>query len=259
MSAKRKAAPPPRPAALKAFPNAVWNGEFWRDGEFWFDERTADKAAAFFPNHLVFTEGEWAGRPFVLEDWEEHDIVRPVFGWKRADGTRRFRRCFVWIARKNGKTELAAGIALLILVGDAEMGGQVFSIASDESQAKIVFTKASNMAVRTPVLAQKLECLGKVIYCPELNGSFRPLSGKPKGKHGLNMSGLVGDEIHEWPTGDLYTFVHDSAAARRSAISSLAVLPLRVSIMRSLFTRSISTWALKSCSEPGPYSSICTG
>jgi phage terminase large subunit-like protein len=51
-------------------------------------------------------------RPFVLEAWEEHDIVRPLFGWKRADGTRRYRRCFVWVARKNGKTELAAGIAL---------------------------------------------------------------------------------------------------------------------------------------------------
>lgn len=208
----------PRPLALKAFPKAEWDGQFWREGEFWYDERTADKAAAFFPNHLVFTEGEWAGRPFVLEDWEEQDIVRPLFGWKRADGTRRFRRCFVWIARKNGKTELAAGIMLLILVGDAEMGGQVFSIASEEAQAKIVFTKASNMAVRTPVLAQKLECLGKVIYCPELNASCRYLSGKPKGKHGLNMSGLVGDEIHEWPTGDLYTFVHDSSAARRQPL-----------------------------------------
>lgn len=579
MSAKSKAAEPRRPPALKAYPNAYWDGEFWREGEFWYDERTADKAVAFFRNHLVFTEGEWAGKPFVLESWEEHDIVRPLFGWKRKDGTRRYRRSFVWIARKNGKglaldtelptpsgwttmgqikvgdrlfdeqgrecsvtfvsethhldcyevlfsngerivcdgehrwlttarinrpgkggsgrkmrartrvrdtreifetqtagargdrnhdlampaalggrsatlpidpyvlglwlgdgashyaaltigqqdveeiaasvrkagvpvwlsqpkgegpwmvhltegvrhggardslqahlralgilgagrkcippiyqradlgqrlallqglmdsdghvaahgkviefsttltllgddvaellaglgikfsrrvvpmrcngravegeshrfqfcvsrdllrvfrltrklgrqkvgdlgrsrsvqivsvkqvetvptrciqvdspshlfrcgrtmlpthnTELAAGIALLILVGDAEMGGQVFSIASEEAQAKIVFTKASNMAVRTPALAQKLECLGKVIYCPELNASFRPLSGKPKGKHGLNMSGLVGDEIHEWPTGDLYTFVHDSAAARRQPLEFL--------------------------------------
>lgn len=221
MSAKRKPAEPPRPAALNAFPKAYWDGEFWREGEFWYDERTADKAASFFPNHLVFTEGEWAGKPFVLEPWEEHDIIRPLFGWKRKDGTRRFRRCFVWIARKNGKTELAAGVALLMLVGDAEMGGQVFSIATDEPQARIVFTKASNMAVRTPHLAQKLECLGKVIYCPELNASFRPLSGKPKGKHGLNMSGLVGDEIHEWVNGDLYTFVHDSSAARRQPLEFL--------------------------------------
>lgn len=221
MAAKVSVEAPPRPAALKSYPNAYWDGEFWRDGIYWYDERTADKAAKFFPNHLVFTEGEWAGQPFVLEDWEEHDIVRPLFGWKRADGTRRYRRCFVWIARKNGKTELAAGVALLILVGDAEMGGQVFSIASEEAQAKIVFTKASNMAVRTPMLASRLECLGKVIYCPELNASFRPLSGKPKGKHGLNMSGLVGDEIHEWVSGDLYTFVHDSAAARRQPLEFL--------------------------------------
>ncbi|QOG20445.1 terminase large subunit [Bradyrhizobium sp. SEMIA] len=245
MTAQLEAVRPEKPAALKSFPKAEWNPDFrfwvhpkkdgqgnvavagfwivgaWCEGEFWYHERAADKAASFFPNHLVFTEGEWAGRPFVLEPWQEHDIIRPLFGWKRADGTRRFRRCFVWIARKNGKTELAAGVALLILVGDAEMGGQVFSIASEEAQAKIVFTKASNMAVRTPVLAQKLECLGKVIYCPELNGSFRPLSGKPKGKHGLNMSGLVGDEIHEWPSGDLYTFVHDSSAARRQPLEFL--------------------------------------
>lgn len=221
MAAKAKAASPPRPKALEAYPNAVLDGEFWRDGEFWYDERTASAAVSFFHNHLVFTEGEWAGRPFILEPWEEHDIIRPLFGWKRKDGTRRYRRCFVWIARKNGKTELAAGIALLILLGDAEMGGQVFSIASEKDQAAIVFSKASNMVVRSPALAAKLDCLKAAIYCSELNASFRPLSGKPQGKHGLNMSGLVGDEIHEWTTGDLYTFVHDSAAARRQPLEFL--------------------------------------
>lgn len=244
MSALLKVEDVERPLALKAFPNASWNPDFrfwieskkdargnvipgywvigaWCEGEFWYHERAADKATAFFPKYLVFTEGEWAGRPFVLEDWEEHDIVRPLFGWKRKDGTRRYRRCFVWIARKNGKTELAAGIALLMLLGDNEFGGQVFSIASEGAQAAIVFTKASNMVVRSAELAPMLECLNKVIYSSDLNASFRPLSGKPKGKHGLNMSGLVGDEIHEWPTGDLYTFVHDSAAARRQPLEFL--------------------------------------
>lgn len=221
----------PRPMALARYPNATWDPAFrhpswddarpsgaWVEGTHWYDERTADKAAAFFPNHLVFSEGEWAGRPFVLEPWEEHDIVRPLFGWKRADGTRRYRRAYVWIARKNGKTELAAGIALLIMLGDAEPGGQVFSIASEKGQASLVFAKASNMIGRAPQLATQLECLKEAIYCPSLNASFRPLSGKPKGKHGLNMSGLVGDEIHEWRDGDLYTFVHDSASARRQPL-----------------------------------------
>lgn len=210
-----------RPQALDRYPKAEWDGEVWRDGAYWYDERAADKAARFFPEYLVFSEGEWAGRPFVLEPWEEHDIIRPLFGWKRADGTRRYRRAYVWVARKNGKTELAAGVALLALLGDGEPAGQVFSIASEGDQARIVFTKASNMVARSPVLSSRLECLTKVIYSSLLNASFRPLSGKPKGKHGLNMSGLVGDEIHEWPNGDLYTFVHDSGAARRQPIEFL--------------------------------------
>lgn len=220
-AAKRKVAEPARPAALRRYPNATWDGKVWRDGAFWYDQRTSDRAVAFFRDHLVFSEGEWAGKPFILEDFQEHDIVRPLFGWKREDGTRRYRRAFVWIARKNGKTELAAGIALLVLLGDAEPGGQVFSIASEKDQATIVFTKASNMVARAANLAARLECLKETIYCPELNASFRPLSGKPKGKHGLSMSGLVGDEIHEWPSGDLYNFVHDSAAARRQPLEFL--------------------------------------
>lgn len=210
-----------RPKALEAYTNARWDGRVWRDGPYWYDERTADRAASFFPNHLVFSEGEWAGKPFVLEPWEEDDIIRPLFGWKRSDGTRRYRRAFVWVARKNGKTELAAGIAILMLLGDAEPAGQVFSIASEGDQARIVFQKATNMVVRSPTLAPKLECLTKVIYSADLNASFRPLSGKPTGKHGLNMSGLVGDEIHEWKNGDLYTFVHDASAARRQPLEFL--------------------------------------
>lgn len=199
-------------------PSAKWDGKRWRDGKFWFDEADADAAASFFPNHLVFTTGEWAGQPFRLEDWEEDDIIRPLFGWKRADGTRRYRRCFVWIARKNGKSELAAGVALLMLLGDGEPAGQVFCIASEKDQAKIVFDRAAAMIEASPSLRSKLDALKDSIYYPELNASIRPLSGKPTGKHGLSGSGLIGDEVHEWKSGDLYQFVHDSESARRQPL-----------------------------------------
>lgn len=223
MALKRKWAEPARPAALRVTPDAWWDADsgVWRDGDFWYDEAAADKAVAFFAQHLCLTEGEWAGKPFLLEGWQEHDIVRPTFGWKRPDGTRRFRRVFVWVARKNGKTELAAGMAILMLLGDAEPGGQVFSIAAEKDQASIVFNKAATMVAYSPTLSRSLECMKPAIYCPQLNASFRPLSGKPAGKHGLNMSGLIGDEIHEWRSGDLYTFVHDSAAARRQPLEIL--------------------------------------
>lgn len=221
MPALRKRREPPRPLALAGTPNAIWDGEFWREGEFWYDETTADKAVRFFPEHLRLTKGEWANRPFILEGWQEHDIVRPLFGWKRADGTRRYRRCYVWVPRKNGKSELAAGIALLMLLGDSEEGGEVYTIASDEKQARIVFSTASTMVSKSPTLSRELECFKPSIFAAELNAAIKPLSGKPEGKHGYNASGLIGDEIHEWKDGDLYQFIHDSEAARRQPLEFL--------------------------------------
>jgi phage terminase large subunit-like protein len=223
MAAARQWAEPERPVCFAKYPEAWWDQDrgVWRDGDYWYDAKAANAAAEFFAKYLCLTEGEWAGRPFILQPWQEHDVVRPLFGWKRADGTRRYRRCYIWVPRKNGKTEFAAGLMLLMLLGDAEPGGQVFSIAAEKDQASIVFNKAATMVAYSPKLGELLETLKTSIYCPRLNASIRPLSGKPQGKHGLNMSGLVGDEIHEWKSGDLYTFVHDSAAARRQPLEVL--------------------------------------
>lgn len=211
---------PQRPRAVPA--SGVWDADahVWRDGVYWYDENAADSVVRFFADHVCFTDAEWAGKPFVLEPWQEHDIIRPMFGWKRADGTRRYRRVFVWVPRKNGKTELAAGIALALLLGDGEIGGQVYSIASSGDQAKIVFNKAVKMCDLSPGLSD-LQCFTTSIYDPELGAAFKPLTGRATGKHGLSMSGLVGDEVHEWTDGDLYQFVHDSTDARRQPMEFL--------------------------------------
>lgn len=214
---------PPRPAALATYPNATFDVErgVWVDGKYWYDERIADAAAGFFGRYLKFTKGEWAGRPFKLEPWQENDIVRPLFGWKRPDGTRRYRKCFVWLPRKNGKTEIAAGIALLMLLGDGELGAEVYALAADKAQAEIVFNIAATMVNWSADLANKLETLKTAIWCEQLGASFKPLSGRPEGKHGLNASGLIGDELHEWRDDRLYTFVHQSSAARRQPLEFL--------------------------------------
>ncbi len=219
--AQSAARPTRRPAGVG--PKATWDAKarLWREGPYWFDRKAADRAEGFFPDHLTFTKGEWAGRPFRLERWQSNDIVRPLFGWKRADGTRRYRRCYVWVPRKNGKTELAAGVGLLLLVGDAELGGEVYAIASHEGQARLVFGQASTMAARSETLRHHLDCFKSSVYCAALNASFKPLSGKAEGKHGLSASGLIGDEIHEWKSGDLYQFVHDSEDARRQPLEFL--------------------------------------
>ena len=190
-------------------------------GKYWYDREAAEAAVAFFPDYLRLTDAEWAGKPFHLAEWQADRIIRPAFGWKRRDGTRRYRRVIVWIPRKNGKTELAAGVSLLALIGDGEMGGQGYSIATDKNQASIVFTKAATMVGYSEPLKRHLECFKPSIYCAELNAAFKPLSGKPQGKHGLSPSVIIGDEVHEWENGDLYTFVHQGTGARRQPLEFL--------------------------------------
>lgn len=185
----------------------------------WWDEAAAQAACRFFPKYLRHTEGEWAGRPFVLQDWQRDRIIRPIFGWKRADGSRLIRVAWIEIPRKNGKTELAAGMALCLLLGDGEVGGQVYSLAVDKTQAKIVFGKASVMVGMSPALLEKLEPLTTSIFCQQLMAAFKPLSKGAKGKQGLSASGVVGDEVHEWDDqGALADAVHKSAAARRQPL-----------------------------------------
>lgn len=217
----RRANAQKRPRGVAA--DAVWDTKrkAWCLADYWFDESAAEKAVRFFPEHLCLTKGEFAGRPFLLEDWQADDIVRPFFGWKRPDGTRRYRRCYVWLPRKNGKSELAAGIGLLVLLGDAEYGGEVYSFASNEDQARIVFDRATSMVQRSATLSGLLDCFKTSIYCAQLNAALKPISGSAEGKHGFSTSGLIGDEIHEWKNGDLYQFLHDAEGSRRQPLEFL--------------------------------------
>lgn len=184
----------------------------------WYDERAAEAAVAFFARHIRFTKGRWAGKPFLLSAWQADKIIRPLFGWKRADGTRLYRRAYIEVPRKNGKTELAGGIALLCLVGDGEVGGEGYALASKTDQARLVFEQAQRMVAYSKHLSRVLEPLKTSIYCPSLHASFKPLSGNPEGKHGLNPSFLIADELHEWPDDRLYQFVHQGMGARQQPV-----------------------------------------
>jgi phage terminase large subunit-like protein len=113
--------------------------------DLWFDERAAQVAVNFFERALMHVKGEWAGRPFILEKWQREDVIRPLFGWKRKDGTRRYRTAYIEIPRKNGKSSLSAGIALYLLFADGEYGAEIYSAAADKDQASIVFDLAKQM------------------------------------------------------------------------------------------------------------------
>ena len=108
-----------------------------------YDQKRADHAVAFIQN-LKHTKGKWDGKPFLLLPWQEQ-IVRDIFGIVKADGKRQFRSAYVEIPKKNGKSELAAAIALYLLYGDGEASAEVYGCANDRSQASIVFDVAKRM------------------------------------------------------------------------------------------------------------------
>lgn len=196
------------------------NGERIRwtnNGKYWFDKFAADQACAFFPRYLRFTDGEWAGQPFTLQRWQRR-IVRKLFGWKRADGTRRYRRLWLELPRGNGKTEFAAGLALLLLIADGEPSPQIFAVASEEGQARIVFARAAKMVSMSPELLEIVEVFKTSLWCTPLQGFFRPFSASADSKQGYRASGLIGDEVHVWKSGETAEVVHEGEGTRRQPL-----------------------------------------
>src|SRR5208282_2208499 len=109
----------------------------------YFDAAAAARSNLFF-KVLQHSKGEWAGQPFELELWQAF-IDAMIFGWKRADGTRRFREAYIAVPRKNGKTTLLSGEGLKLLAADGEAGAEVYTFASTKDQAKLIFDEAVQM------------------------------------------------------------------------------------------------------------------
>lgn len=202
-----------------AFVERAWTRAAATPGA-WYDEALAEAIVALWPRYFRHTEGRWAGKPFHLRPWQAA-IVRLLVGWRNADGFRLFRRLMLWIGRKNGKTEFIAALSLLFFVFDGEMGGQAFAMASNEKQARIVFEKAKTMVALSPKFKGRVQAFKKSLFVPELWARFEVLSGKAEGKHGLSASVIAGDEMHEWPTEDLYNALHQSIGARDQPIELL--------------------------------------
>ena len=169
-----------------------------------YDKAKADRAVAFIEN-LRHTKGKWAGKKFLLLPWQEQ-IIRDLFGIVGENGKRQFLTAYVEIPKKQGKSELAAAIALYLLYADNEPSAEVYGAACDRSQASIVFDVAKQMVQMTPALLKrsKITAATKRIVNYSNAGFYQVLSAETGTKHGLNVSGLVFDEIHAQPNRKLY-------------------------------------------------------
>ncbi|MBO8183762.1 MAG: terminase large subunit [Archaeoglobus sp.] len=169
-----------------------------------YDKQKADQAVQFFRN-LKHTKGIWRGVPFDLLPWQEK-IIRDIFGTVKPDGYRQYNFVYVEVPKKNGKSELAAGVALKLLAADDEWGAEVYGCAADRAQASIVFDVAVDMVDQCPALKKRIRPVlsqKRLVYLPT-KSFYQVLSAEAYSKHGLNVHGVIFDELHAQPTRELY-------------------------------------------------------
>ena len=181
-----------------------------------------DKAlrAVNFINCLKHTKGQWRGVPFELLPWQDK-IISDVFGTVKENGFRQYNTAYVEIPKKNGKSELAAAVALYRTCGDNEWGAEVYGCASDRQQASIVFDVAVEMVEQCPALKKRIKpimSVKRLVYKP--TGSFyQVLSAEAYTKHGLNVHGVIFDELHSQPNRELFdVMTKGSGDARRQPL-----------------------------------------
>ena len=169
-----------------------------------YDKAAADYAVGFI-ECLCHTKGTWAGKPFELIDWQER-IIRDLFGILKPNGYRQFNTAYVELPKKQGKSELAAAVALLLFCGDGEERAEVYGCAADRQQASIVFEVAADMVRMCPALGKRVKILAsqkRMVYLPT-NSFYQVLSAEAYSKHGFNIHGVVFDELHTQPNRKLF-------------------------------------------------------
>jgi len=189
----------------------------------WFDEAAADRAFGFFETVLHLSEGQFEGMPFILHPSQAF-IVGSLFGWKREDGRRRFRRAYIEQGKGNGKSPLAGGIGLLGLTADGEAGAQVYAAAAKREQAGILFADAVKMVKQSPALAKRLEFSGGAgrefnIAHHSTASFFRPVS-RDTGKTGSGPRPffVLADEVHELPDRKILEMLERGFKFRRQPL-----------------------------------------
>ena len=184
-------------------------------------EPRAERVVTFFAELLCHTKGPFVRRAFELEEWQEHDIIRPVFGeviWspEYERYVRRFRIVYIVVARKNGKSELVAGIVLYLLVGDDEEAAEVYGAAKDTKQAGKVAEPAIRMVQLSPILSSRLthNKNSRRLIDEKTASYFEVATADAKGELGSSPHGFYLDEVLSQPDDSLWTAMRTGAGAR---------------------------------------------
>ncbi|MEO5366044.1 MAG: terminase large subunit [Magnetococcus sp. WYHC-3] len=172
---------------------------------------------AFIETNCTHIKGRWAGHPFRFVPWQIEDVIIPAFGTLKEDGRRQYRFVYVEIPKKNGKSELGSAIALYLLVGDGEDGGEVYSAAGDTDQASLIYYPAAQMVRNSKALKNRLKVIDsrRRIVDFKTNSFYQVLSAEHHTKHGINPSGICFDETHAQPNRELWDVLTEGTDVAR--------------------------------------------
>lgn len=189
-----------------------------RGKTFYWDQDAADRAVGFIENFCRHDVDEMAGQRFILEPWQRW-IVEELFGWKREDGRRRYRKCFMIVARKNGKSHLVAAIMALLLYADGVHKAKVYAAAADKDQARMIYEPLVGFVEQDERLARVSEVFRDSVTFKPMKSAAYVLSGKANTKHGLNAHGILIDELHAHENRELLDVLMTSRGARKNSLS----------------------------------------
>lgn len=164
---------------------------------------------------LLKHTGDFHGEPFVLLDWQ-YEALWDVYGTVNEQGYRQYQYAYLEIPKKNGKTELAAGLAVCHLVNDGP-SGQIYCCAADREQASLVYKAAKEMIEQEPAFSGLLKIVDSKKEIHNLiTGTFiKVLSAEAFTKHGINPTVVIFDELHAQPNRALWDVMTFGAGSAR--------------------------------------------
>ena len=182
-----------------------------------FDEKAGERPVEFIEHYCKQSKGD-LGAPLKLELFQRA-YIQALFGWlERETGYRRYRETLFFVARKNGKSTILAGIGLYMLCADYEGGAEVYCVATKRDQAKIVLTEAVNMVKQSPELRALLKKRRNDIYFPLTSSKFEALASESNTLDGLNSHCVIIDELHAIRDRNLYEVMKQSMTSRRQPL-----------------------------------------
>lgn len=188
------------------------------DSEWEYDGKRANHALEFIENYCKHSKGKLGGKPFILELWQKA-FVAALFGIvHKIDRTRKYQEALLTVARKNGKSTLAAAIGLYLQVADGEPGAEIYACATKKDQAKIIWLEAKRMIQKSPSLVKRIKCLVAELFANFNDSTFKPLGRDSNTLDGLNVHGALLDEIHAWQDDNLYDVIVDGTSAREEPV-----------------------------------------